>query len=55
MAMMAHLEELNNKHAKLDETIIAEMKHPAPDTLRISELKKQKFQLKQKITSYNSR
>lgn len=55
MALTAHLEELNNKHAKIDETIHKEMKHPAPDTIRITALKKRKLHLKEKIALYNAR
>ncbi len=54
MALSAHLEELNSKHVRLDEKIRSEMKHPMPDTLRISELKKQKLQIKQKLDHYSS-
>ncbi len=49
MALSAHLEELNNKHTKLDEKIHNEMKHPAPDVVRITKLKKQKLHIKEKL------
>lgn len=54
MALSAHLNELNNKHVKLDQKIQSELKHPAPDNLRIAELKKQKLHIKEKITHYQS-
>lgn len=54
MALSAHLNELNNKHIKLDEKIRSELKHPMPDTLRLAELKKQKLQIKEKIIHYRS-
>lgn len=54
MAAAAHLKELENKHAHLDEKIKQEMKHPSSDTLRLSKLKKQKLQLKQKIEAYQA-
>jgi len=54
MALSAHLEELNSKHLRLDEKIRDELKHPMPDTLRISELKKQKLLIKQKLVHYRS-
>jgi len=54
MTLSAHLNQLNNKHAKLDEKIHAELKHPAPDTIRVTRLKKQKLHLKQKIAHYRS-
>ena len=54
MALSAHLKQLNNKHATLDEKILEELKHPAPDELLLTELKKQKLQIKQKISQYQS-
>jgi hypothetical protein len=54
MALSAHLNELNNKHIKLDEKIRSELKHPMPDTLRLAALKKQKLQIKEKIIHYRS-
>lgn len=54
MAISAHLEELNNKHTRLDVKIHQELKHPAPDTVRITKLKKQKLLLKEKINQYRS-
>lgn len=49
MALSAHLEELDSKHTQLDEKILAEMKHPAPDAVRITELKKRKLHIKEKL------
>ncbi len=54
MALSAHLEELNNKHTQLDVKIHKELQHPAPDTVRITKLKKQKLLLKEKIIHYRS-
>ena len=54
MALSAHLKQLNNKHAKLDEQIENLMKQPAPDTILITDLKKQKLQLKEKISHMQS-
>jgi len=50
MALSAHLEQLNSKHANLDTQIQDEMRSPMPDHLRLSELKKQKLQIKEQIT-----
>ena len=50
MALSAHLEQLNSKHADLEAQIQTEMRHPMPDHLRLSELKKQKLHLKELIT-----
>ena len=49
MALSAHLEQLQNKHAKLDEKIQRELRHPIPDTLRIAQMKKEKLQLKEQM------
>ncbi len=54
MAIAAHLKELENKHAHLDEKIKEELKLPHPDTLRLSSLKKQKLHLKEQIRSFQS-
>ncbi|PHR91348.1 MAG: DUF465 domain-containing protein [Robiginitomaculum sp.] len=54
MALSAHLEELNHKHTQLDDKIHDEMKHPAPDVVRITKLKKQKLHLKEKIAHFRS-
>ena len=50
MAVSARLETLNIKHLDLDMKLQAEMRSPMPDTLRISDLKKQKLQLKDEIS-----
>ena len=50
MALAAHLKELNSKHARLDDKIETELKHPAPDSTRLTELKKKKYQIKQKLS-----
>jgi len=49
MAKSARLRTLTVKHSDLDERIQTEMRSPLPDHLRISELKKQKLQLKDEI------
>ncbi len=49
MALSAHLEQLNAKHAELDAEIQQEQRSPMPNHLRISELKKQKLQVKEQI------
>lgn len=54
MAAEAHLLELKNKHSKIDHEIKREMKSPLPDTLRISQLKRQKLHLKDQIRSVNT-
>jgi len=49
MALSAHLEQLNSKHASLEQEIQQEMRSPMPDQLRISQLKKQKLHLKDEM------
>ena len=41
MAVRAHVTQLTMKHAKLDQEILDEMKRTRPDTLRLSELKRE--------------
>jgi len=54
MAAEAHLLELQNKHARIDGEIKRELKSPLPDTLRLSQLKREKLQLKDQIFSAKS-
>lgn len=49
MALSAHLEQLNSKHATLEQEIHLELRSPMPDQLRISRLKKQKLHLKDEM------
>lgn len=49
MGLESHLQELTDKHHKLDELIHDEMLRPHPDDLMISELKKKKLRLKEEI------
>lgn len=52
MAMMAHVKELETKHAAIDSKIKAEQKTPLPDSLRIASLKKRKLFLKEQIQAH---
>lgn len=54
MAAAAHLKELENKHAHLDDEIKQELKHPLPDETRLATLKKQKLHLKEQIHAYQT-
>lgn len=51
MKAIAHLKELQRKHAKLDQKIQREQKSVQPDTLLITTLKKQKLNLKEQIST----
>ncbi|TCP37118.1 YdcH family protein [Sphingomonas sp. BK235] len=47
----AHLSALEAKHATLEQRIASESQRPAPDTIVIAGLKKQKLRLKEEIDS----
>ncbi|MBI1210519.1 MAG: DUF465 domain-containing protein [Alphaproteobacteria bacterium] len=49
MGLESHIQELADKHHKLDEQIHDELHRPLPDDLIISELKKRKLRLKEEI------
>lgn len=49
MSLFAHIEELTEKHHSLQRQIEDEMSHPLVDSLKISELKRKKLLLKEKI------
>jgi hypothetical protein len=49
MGLESHLQELADKHHKLDEQIHSEQLRPHPDDLMLSELKKRKLRLKEEI------
>ncbi|HWJ17365.1 MAG TPA: DUF465 domain-containing protein [Geobacterales bacterium] len=49
MSLFAHIEELTEKHQSLQRQIEEEMNHPLVDTLKLTELKRKKLRLKEKI------
>jgi hypothetical protein len=49
MGLESHIQELADRHHKLDELIRDELHRPHPDDLMISELKKRKLRLKEEI------
>jgi hypothetical protein len=49
MGLESHIQELSDKHHKLDEQIHEELLRPHPDDMMISELKKKKLRLKEEI------
>ncbi|MEP3669211.1 MAG: YdcH family protein [Roseibium sp.] len=51
MSTTGRIAALKRRHAVLDEQIAEEMKSAAPDTLKITELKKEKLQVKEEMTS----
>lgn len=52
MAAQAHLMTLNVKHQEIDRQISEAMKRPQPDMFMISQLKKEKLRLKDRMTRY---
>lgn len=49
MALQGHIQELAEKHKKLDQLIDAEMAHPDWDEARVVALKKQKLRIKDEL------
>ncbi len=49
MSLTSHLAELRRKHGQLSEKIEFEQRSPSADDLSITEMKKEKLQLKQEI------
>jgi hypothetical protein len=49
MALQGHIQELSDKHKKLQELIETEMSHPDWDEVRISALKKEKLRIKDEL------
>ncbi len=54
MSLSAHLEELSEKHQAIHRQIEQEMGRPLVDSLKVSELKKRKLRLKEKIEKLKS-
>jgi hypothetical protein len=50
MSVEAQIESLQEQHKSLEALILKEEEHTPPDELRISELKKEKLRLKDRIT-----
>lgn len=49
MALQGHLNELSEKHKKLQELIETEMAHPDWDEVRVAALKKEKLRIKDEL------
>ena len=49
MSLKGRINELANKHRKLDEIIHEEQKRPSADALRLKRLKREKLQIKQQL------
>jgi hypothetical protein len=49
MALEGHIQELSEKHKKLQEQIESEMAHPDWDESRVAALKKEKLRVKDEL------
>jgi hypothetical protein len=49
MALQGHIQELSEKHKKLEEIIEMELAHPDWDEVRIHALKKEKLRIKDEL------
>jgi hypothetical protein len=49
MALQGHIEELSEKHKKLEERIHNEMAHPDWDEAQVAALKKEKLRIKDEL------
>ena len=54
MNLEAHVQKLNEKHANIDHVIHMEEHRPNPDTIRITDLKRQKLRLKEELSRLRS-
>lgn len=54
MSIQAHIDSLAKKRIQLKQQIAEESAHPAPNFSLITDLKKQKLQLKQEMQGYFS-
>lgn len=49
MGLESHIQQLTDKHRRLEETITEEMAHPGHDELKISAMKRQKLRIKEEL------
>ena len=54
MALSGHVEELSEKHNKIEELIETEMTHPDWNEYRVAALKKQKLRIKDELEKLRS-
>jgi hypothetical protein len=54
MALHGHIQELTEKHKKLEELIEAEMAHPDWNEVRVAALKKEKLRIKDELQRLRS-
>jgi hypothetical protein len=49
MGLESHIQQLSEKHRKLENTISEELSHPGFDELKIAALKRQKLRIKEEL------
>lgn len=49
MGLESHIQQLSDKHRRLEETITEELAHPGYDELKISAMKRQKLRIKEEL------
>ncbi|WP_169569791.1 DUF465 domain-containing protein [Sneathiella limimaris] len=54
MSTTEYVAQLTEKHHRIEEEIQSEMTHPSADPMHITELKKEKLRLKEKIQRLSS-
>jgi hypothetical protein len=54
MALQGHVQELTEKHQKLEDLIQSEMRHPDWDEVRVAALKKEKLRIKDEMERLRS-
>lgn len=54
MAIDGRIRELDNRHRSLEQAIEYEMGRPSADSLRLTEMKRQKLRLKEQIEGLRS-
>ena len=54
MALQGHIQELSEKHKKLEERIHSEMAHPDWDEAQVAALKKEKLRIKDELERLRS-
>jgi hypothetical protein len=54
MAMQGHIQELSEKHKRLQELIETEMTHPTWDEVRVAALKREKLRIKDELERLRS-
>ena len=55
MALESRIRELDTRHRSLDSEIDAESRRPSFDTIRLTEMKRQRLKIKEEIASLKGR